>query len=464
MDTNEVHPLKAAAAGGDPREITVRTEKMAFGGQVLARLNRFVVFVDDALPGELVRARIYKKKKDFAFARAVEVLEASPDRVPPTCAWMGNCGGCAFRHCAYAAQLKIKKDVLAEALHGVPGAQELVDDVVASPSSDDYRNKMVYTFGTTPEGEMRLGLHRRGSFIHILPANDCLLQSAASREIVRRTLEMAARLGIPAFHEIKKTPGLRTLTVREARRTGQRMVELLATSDWPGLDEAFSACMEGLADTVYVSRDDNIMGSPTASDRRLVRGEGCLTERLNGLSFRIGPDTFFQSNTEQAEALFRAVREEAVRFGKPETALDLFTGTGPIALHLAAVAGRVYGVENWAPSVAAAKQNRELNGISNAEFLVADVNKAAPPGLPPRADLVVVDPPRPGLSQAAVDWILGRDPDSILYVSCNPTTLARDLKWFAEKAPEYTLRSVRPYDLFPHTFHVETIAHLRRGE
>jgi 23S rRNA (uracil1939-C5)-methyltransferase len=436
---------------------------MAFGGQVVARLNRFVVFVDDALPGETVRVRVYKKKKDFAFARAVEVLEPSPDRVPPTCAWLGDCGGCTFRHCGYAAQLRIKRDVLVEALHGVPGAQERVEDVVPSPETDDYRNKMVYTFGRSLEGELRLGLHRRGSFMHILPAGDCLLQSSASREIVRRTVDLANRLGIPAFHEIKKTPGLRTLMVREARRTGQRMVELLATADYPGLAEAFSDAMSGLADTVYVSRDDNIMGSPTASERRLVRGPGHLVEQLNGLSFRIGPDTFFQSNTAQAEALFRAVREEASRDGAPAVALDLFTGTGPIALHLAAVASRVYGVENWAPSVAAARQNRELNGISNAEFLVADVNKAAPPGLPPRADLVVVDPPRPGLSQAAVDWILGRDPDTILYVSCNPSTLARDLKWFAEKAPGYAIQTVRPFDLFPHTFHVETLVRLRRG-
>ncbi|MBR6021253.1 MAG: 23S rRNA (uracil(1939)-C(5))-methyltransferase RlmD [Kiritimatiellae bacterium] len=449
---------------GKAREIELRTEKMAFGGQALGRVNRFVVFVDDALPGELVRARVYKKKKDFAFARAVEVLEASPDRVAPGCAWSGNCGGCSFRHCAYAAQLRLKREVLQEALHGVRGAAEAVADVVASPETDDYRNKMVYTFGTGPDGELRLGLHRRGSFMNILPANDCLLQSEASREIVRRTLGMAARLGIGAFHEIKKTPGLRTLMVREARATGQRMVELLATADYPGLPEAFSAAMEGLAETVYVSRDDNIQGSPTSSERRLVRGPGVLVEELNGLKFRIGPDTFFQSNTAQAAALFRAVREEAAADGwSPATALDLFTGTGPIALHLASVAERVYGVENWAPSVASARKNAECNGIRNAEFLVADVNKALPPGLPPRADLVVVDPPRPGLSLAAVDWILRMDPRRIVYVSCNPSTLARDLEWFAQKAPQYRVASVRPFDLFPHTFHVETVARLDRA-
>ena len=444
------------------KEIELTIEKMAFGGQAIARADRFVYFVDDALPDEVVRAVVYKRKKDFACARAVEVLKASPDRVAATCPWMGRCGGCALRHCAPAAQARLKHGILVEALHGVPGAQEQVAAVVESPLTDDYRNKMVYSFGETLEGELRLGLHRRGSYIHILPADDCLLQSEASREIVRRTVALANRLGIRAFHEINKAPGLRTLTVREARHTGQRLVELLATAEFPGLAEAFSAEMEGLADTVYVSIDHNPNGAPTASDRRLVRGPGYLVEELNGLRFKIGPDTFFQSNTFQAEALFRAVTEEAGRHGRPAVALDLFTGTGPIALHLAGVADRVYGVENWAPSVAAAKENAEANGIGNVSFQVADVNKALPDGLPTHADLVVVDPPRPGLSNASVDWILRMTPSDILYVSCNPATLARDLKWFAERAPEYVIEAVRPFDLFPHTFHLETLVHLRR--
>lgn len=443
------------------KEIELTIEKMAFGGQAIARADRFVYFVDDALPGEVVKAVVYKRKKDFACARAVEVLKASPDRVPASCPWMGRCGGCALRHCAPAAQARLKHDILVEALHGVPGAQEQVADVVESPLTDDYRNKMVYSFGETLEGELRLGLHRRGSYIHILPADGCLLQSEASREIVRRTVALANRMGIRAFHEINKAAGLRTLTVREARHTGQRLVELLSTADVPGLAEAFDKEMEGLADTVYVSIDHNPNGAPTVSERRLVRGPGYLIEELNGLRFKIGPDTFFQSNTYQAEALFRAVAEEAVRYGRPAVALDLFTGTGPIALQLAKSADRVYGVENWAPSVAAAKENAEANGIGNVSFQVADVNKALPDGLPTHADLVVVDPPRPGLSNASVDWILRMTPADILYVSCNPTTLARDLKWFAERAPEYAIVAVRPFDLFPHTFHLETLVHLR---
>ena len=444
-----------------PQELTVRTEKMVYGGQALARDDRFVVFVDDALPNETVRALLYKKKKKFAFGRAIEILEASPDRVPSDCPWTGDCGGCTSRHCSYPAQLRFKKEVLIEALYGIPGAQELVRDLVPAEQTTDYRNKMVFTFGATLDGELRLGLHRRGSFIHIVPADQCLLQSEGSREILRRVAALAREMGIPAFHEIKKTPGLRTLTIREARNTRQRMVELVTTTPDEDFAARLLAGLDDLADTICYSIDTNIYGSPRPEKRAILKGPGFIEETLNGLRFRIGPDTFFQSNTAQAEKLFTRVRELATLHGRPETALDLFAGTGPIALHLASIAGRVIGAENFVPSVEAAKENLSLNGITNVDMIAADVNDALPPGIPEKVDLVVVDPPRPGLSPDAIAWITKLTPDTILYVSCNPSTLARDLKIFLQTAP-YTLEAIEPFDLFPHTYHMETLALLRR--
>lgn len=443
-----------------PQELTVRTEKMVYGGQALARADRFVVFVDDALPNETVRAVLYKKKKKFAFGRAVEILEAAPERIPSDCPWTGDCGGCTFRHCAYPAQLRFKKEILVEALYGIPGAQELVRDLVPAGQTQDYRNKMVFSFGTTLDGELRLGLHRRGSFIHIIPADTCWLQSEGSREIVRRVAALAREMDIPAFHEIKKTPGLRSLTIREGRHTNQRMVELVTTTPDDELAARLLSDLGGLADTICYSIDTNIYGSPRPEKRALLKGPGFIEETLNGLRFRIGPDTFFQSNTAQAEKLFTRVRELAALHGRPALALDLFAGTGPIALHLAAVADRVIGVENWPPSVEAAKENLALNGITNVEMIAADVNEALPPGIPEIVDLVVVDPPRPGLSPDAIAWITRLHPDTILYVSCNPSTLARDLKLFLQSP--YRLEAIEPFDLFPHTFHMETLALLRR--
>lgn len=444
------------------QEIIVKTEKIVHGGQALARADRFVVFVDDALPGETVRARIYKKKKSFAFARAIEILEPAPERIPSDCAWTGDCGGCTFRHCRYPHQLAFKKQILVDALHGLPDAQAIVQDVVSAPETEDYRNKMVFSFGQTMEGELRLGLHRRGSFIHILPADACHLQSAASREIVRRTVALASEMQLPAFHEIKKTDGLRQLTIREGRHTHQRMVELVTTCDYPGLGERFHAAMEEWADTIILARDANLRGIPRPEARQILKGNGVIEETLNGLRFCIGPDTFFQSNTAQAERLFARLREWVQRTGRPETAMDLFAGTGPIAMHLSAVADRVFGVESWAPSVDAARENILLNHLENVEMVRADVNAAPPPDLPAHADLVVVDPPRPGLSPEAVQWINQRSPSTVIYVSCNPSTLARDLHLFLAEVP-YSIAAVEPFDLFPHTFHLETLVVLQRA-
>ena len=442
-------------------DLVVRTEKIVHGGQALARSDRFVVFVDDALPDETVRAKIYKKKKNFAFGRAVEILEPSPDRIVPNCPWAGDCGGCSFRHAAYPAQLRFKKAVLVEALHGIPEAQNLVADPVPAEAIDDYRNKMVFSFGATLDGELRLGLHRRCSFMHVLPANVCRLQSEASREIVRRVVALANELGVPAFHEIKKTHGLRTLSVREGRGTGQRMVDLVSTIPDDDLAARLVRDLDDLADVVCFSIDSNLHGAPRPDKRAVLKGPGYIEETLNGLRFRIGPDTFFQSNTAQAQAMFARLRELALLDGRPSTALDLYAGTGPIALHLASIADRVVAVESFVPSVSAARENLALNGIGNVDFVAADVNRALPPGMPPSVDLVVVDPPRPGLSPEAVEWILRLDPRTILYVSCNPSTLARDLKLFLQSP--YRVESVEPFDLFPNTYHVETVVRLRRA-
>lgn len=440
----------------------LRTEKIVYQGQALARDSRFVVFVDNALPDETVRVHIYKKKKNFAFARVVEILEPSPDRVEPDCPWAGDCGGCTFRHAAYAAQLRYKKDNLIEALHGLPGARELIRDVVPAPDINDYRNKMVFTFGTSPDGELLLGLHRRGSYRHILPADVCKLQSEASREIVRRVVALANELGVPAFHDKRQPNGLRTLTIREARGTGQRLVELLSTVPDDDLAAGLVNTLDDLADTITFALCTNLQGPPRPERRAILKGTGTIEEVMNGMRFLIDPDTFFQSNTAQAEALFSRLRELAVQSGRPEVALDLFAGTGPIALQLAAVAERVIGVESFPPSVEAARQNIVRNCIDNVDMLAADLNKVRPEGLPARVDLVVVDPPRPGLTPKTIEWMLDLAPAAILYVSCNPAALARDLKPLVDDS--YQLDTIEPFDLFPHTYHIETLVRLNRAD
>jgi 23S rRNA (uracil1939-C5)-methyltransferase len=394
--------------------------------------RRFVVFVDDALPGETVRARIYKKKKKFAFGRAIEVLEASPDRVVPTAPWPATAAGAPSATAAYAAQLRFKKEVLVESLYGIDGAQELVRDVVPADPTNDYRNKMVFSFGATLEGELRLGLHRRGSFIHILPAEVCKLQSAASREIVRRVVALAKDLEIPAFHEIKKTPGLRTLTIREARNTGQRMVELSPPPPTTTSPNA-SSDLDDLADTLCLSLCTNTHGAPRPEKRAILKGPGFIEETLNGLRFRIGPDTFFQSNTAQAETLFARVRELATAStaappppstSSPAPAPSPSTSPPSPTASSASKASRPPSrppAKTW-PSTAS----------RTSTCSPPTSTRPCPPASRNTVDLVVVDPPRPGLSPEAIAWITASRPATILYVSCNPSTLARDLKLFLQ--------------------------------
>ena len=443
-----------------PLELTLQTEKMVHGGQALARDDRFVVFIDNALPNETVTARVYKRKRQFAFARTTEVHVPSPERIPPDCPWAGECGGCSYRHASYDAQLHYKQDILHEALHGIPEAQTVLAPIVAADAINDYRNKMVFTFGTAPDGELVLGLHRRGSFRHILHADVCLLQSEASREIVRRVTALAKEMGVPAFHEIRKTHGLRTLTIREGKHTGQRLVELLSTLPDDDLAGRLVETLDDLADTITFAICTNLQGPPRPEQRAILKGGGVIEETLNGLHFRIDTDTFFQSNTLQAEKLFARLRELATAHERPAVALDLFAGTGPIALHLAELADQVIAVETFPPSMDAALRNRELNQITNVKFIAADVNKALPEGIPDSVDLVVVDPPRNGLSKAAIDWITRLTPKQIIYVSCNPSTLARDLKLFLDSP--YRIESLEPFDLFPQTYHLETITSLIR--
>lgn len=442
------------------REIVVETEKMVFGGQALARHDRFVVFVDGALPDETVRAYLYKRKKNFAFGRVVEVIQASPERVESDCPRVGDCGGCSFRFCRYDAQLTFKKQILAESLYGVPGIDPDTLSLHPSPETLFYRNKMVFTFGATKEGDLRLGLHRKGSFMHIVQADCCMLESPESQEILKRVLALAIELGVPAFHEKYKTPGLRNVIIREGKNTGERLVEVTATDAYPAFSERLLPALDELATTLIFSEDRHVHGPPRPGERTLLKGTGFITETINGLRFQIGPDTFFQSNTHQAERLFHRVLDFATANGTPKTALDLFSGTGPIAMQLSTVADRVYGVENWAPSVEAAKLNLELNGITNVEMIEADVTRGAPANIPLPVDVVVVDPPRPGLEGEAIDWVCACAPKSIVYVSCNPTTLARDLKCFAERG--YHVADIDAFDMFPHTFHMETIVRLTR--
>lgn len=437
-------------------ELELITEKMAAEGVAIARQNRFVIFVDGALPGEKIRAEITQRKRNHAFARVLEVLEPSPHRVTAPCPVFGQCGGCSFQHMDYPAQIAMKRDVLIESLYGVPGVPGIVRESITADSPFYFRNKMVFAFGIQ-NGETVLGLHRKGQWHSVVPAETCMIQSKESNEILRRVLAFVKEHGIAVFDDEKNEGFLRHLVVREGKHTGERMIHLHAVQPHPAFDQ-LPGVVDDLCSTFLASYHRNVPEAAPADKTIVLKGSGQISDRLNQFQFEIGPSTFFQTNTLQAEKLFSVIRAWAAET-KPKNAVDLYAGTGPIGMFLSAVAEKVVCIEARADSVAMAQRNIEFNGLKNIDILCVEAEKAGPDVFPKPTDLIVVDPPRPGLHKRAMQLLFSVNAPNLIYVSCNPATLARDLKLLVEGG--YAVEAIQPVDMFPHTFHIEAVVKLK---
>lgn len=435
----------------------VTVEKVVVGGKALARDNGFVIFIDGALPGEKVVARITLRKKKFAIARIEEILEASSCRREPYCPVFGKCGGCSALHVNYEAQLLLKQEILREALKTVPGGWKKIEPIWGMEQPCFYRNKMEFTFGLNA-GQITLGLHRKGDFRSVVLTDQCLLQSPQSNEILKRTLEFARNRGLSAFDKKSQSGMLRHLTIREGKNTSQRMVHLFATQLHPSFQDLAEE-LQDLTTTFVVSLNRSLADAAQTDRMWVLRGSGIIQEQINGYLFNILPHTFFQTNTVQAEKMFAAIRDWANAI-EPRLALDLYAGIGPIGFHLSSVAKKVLAVEANSAAAAIAEQNLKLNGIRNVSMLCGQVEKGLPSVEKEKLDLVVIDPPRTGLHKKALAKVLALSPPCIFYVSCNPATLARDLNIFWQSG--YEIKKIQPIDMFPHTFHIETLVHLKR--
>jgi len=427
----------------------LRVDSIAHGGRGVARANGYVVFVSGALPGDRVRARLTKAKRDFGEAQAIELLDPSPDRVPDRCLHEGEpCPGAPWQGLPYERQLDEKTEQIDAALRRLGGLDEFeLEPVEPAVQPWRYRNKLEYSFGEG-HGRLALGFHRRGSWADVVDAEDCLLASErnnAARNLVR---EWAQREGIPAYDPRRHTGVLRNLVVREGRRTGQvqtRLVTAPASFAKPPVD------LHTVVDGPGSGTD-----GPTG-----VLGEEFLAEELARLQLRISPSAFFQTNTEMAERLYGIAAEYADLSGR-ERVLDLYCGIGTIGLALARRAGEVWGIETVPEAVADAEENARRNGITNAHFAAADVRLGVRPLLERAGhpDVVVVDPPRAGLSKKVIRRVIECGAPRIVYVSCNPTTLAPNASQLTEAG--YRLRRVKPVDMFPQTPHIECVALLER--
>jgi 23S rRNA (uracil1939-C5)-methyltransferase len=454
-----------AAPLAKDQELELTVESLAYGGNGVARADGFVVFVRRGLPGDTVRARVTKVKRNHAEALATEVITPGPQRVDAPCAHYPACGGCRFQDLAYDAQLEQKHAQVLDALRRLGGIPEppLEPIVPCEPEIFHYRNKLEYSFTRTPTGAA-LGFHKAGRWDEVLDIRKCWLTTDVGNAIRDAVRIWAREEGLEAFEQADGSGYLRHLVVREGRNTGQALVQLVTA---PGEKFERGYFVEVLrrfpeVRSIHWAVNDTpaeVTNLPT----QLLWGEEAIEEELCGLRFRVRPNAFLQTNTAMAERLYALAGEFAELSGN-ETVYDLYCGIGTIGLSLASRSLTVWGVEVSEESVACALENAELNAITNAAFFAGNVGQVLEE-LRDRAgepNVVVVDPPRAGLAGKALRRVGELAAPKLVYVSCNPTTLASDVKTLQSEYG-YRLERARPIDMFPHTPHVETVSLLTRA-
>ena len=434
-------------------------------GSGVGRYKDIAVFVPLAAAGDKLRVQVLKNAKTFGFGRIDKIVAASKDRVPQDCMQFAQCGGCVYRHISYQAELKAKQQRVQDAMERIGGFHDVaLEPIVGAINPNRYRNKAQIPIGRGPGDEIRMGFFASHSH-RIIHCDECLLQPEAFTAAMSAFQEWAHQSGEDVYDEETGKGRLRHLYLREAGATGEVMVCVVVNGNGvhyePQLVEILKEKIPNLKSVIInVNREKTnvVLGKKC----RTVWGSDYITDTLCGLTFHISPMSFYQVNRDQAERLYSIAGEYAGLTGT-ETLLDLYCGTGTIGLSMAKNAARVIGVELIEQAVEDAKKNAEVNSITNAEFLCMDAAKAASmlsnQGVKP--NVVVIDPPRKGCDEDLVQTVSKMAPQRIVYISCDPATLARDLKLFAQKG--YQPQAVTPVDMFPRTAHCEVVALLERN-
>ncbi len=453
---------------------------MAAEGKAIAKKeDGKVVFVENAIPGDVVDVLVEKNKTDYAIGRVTNIKVPSKDRIEPFCKYFEACGGCKWQYLAYEKQLEYKQQIVKDVFQRVGKIENPnLEPILGAEKTQRYRNKMEYTFSHSrwifqheidEEVEFAfrdaLGLHVPKMFQKIVDIDECFLQHSTGDAIRNAVRDFAHKNNFSFYNLFKHTGFLRTLMLRN-NKAGEWMVLLAVSEDRP--NDTF-AILEHLATnfpqitslnwTLNQKKNDSLFDLEINN----YKGKPYITETLESLSFRISPQSFFQTNPYQALELYKIARDYAQLSGN-ELVYDLYTGTGSIAQFVAKNAKKVVGIEEVAPAIADAKLNAQHNNIENCEFLVGDVKNHLNPDFAKeygQPDVLIVDPPRAGLHAKVVENILSIAPKKVVYVSCNPATQARDIKLLTEK---YNLIKMRPVDMFPHTYHIENVALLEIKE
>ena len=440
----------------------IRTE---FPNKGIIDIEGQKVIVKNALEGQVVRFSINKKKRDKIEGRLLEVIEPSPIEQPAACKHFGICGGCRYQNLSYEQQLDLKKRQVEELIEK-SGLSFAIENIYGSPITEGYRNKMEFTFGDEEkDGPLALGMHKKNSFYDIVTLEDCRIVDPDFNVLLQAILKYFKEKGETYFHKIRHEGFLRHLVMRRSVKTGDILINLVTTTQ-SRLDESefvnmiLSQKIDGKVVGILHTLNDNLADVVQSDETKTLYGQDYFYEYLYNMRFKISPFSFFQTNTLGAEVLYDQVREY-VGETKDKLVYDLYTGTGTIAQMLAPVASKVVGVEIVEEAVEAAKKNAVDNHLDNCEFIAGDVLKVVD-NLTQKPDILVLDPPRDGIHPKALRKIINFNVDEMVYVSCKPTSLMRDLLVFKEAG--YEVKRCCLVDMFPGTVHVETVVLLSKGE
>lgn len=450
---------------------------VAAEGKSIARVDDMVVFIPYGAPGDVVNIKLDKKKRSYAEAHIVDMVKPSPDRVTPACEHFGVCGGCKWQHIPYESQLRYKRDQVVDALTRIAKVEiPEVNPTLGSKETFCYRNKLEYTFsckcwitfedlrsGREIADRNALGFHIPGAFDKVLDIKKCWLQDDLSNRIRLFVRQYALAKGYE-FYDIKAQQGLmRTLMVRIASTGEVMLIVVFARPEQEKINDLMGAIAAEFPEITSLLYVVNQKVNDTIADQEVItyRGRDYINEEMEGLQFRIGPKSFYQTNSLQAYELYKVARRMACL--KPDDLVyDLYTGTGTIANFVARQVKKVVGIEYVPEAIADAKLNSEVNGIDNTIFFAGDMKDVLTDGFIAehgRPDVMIIDPPRAGMHEDVVNVILNARPERIVYVSCNPATQARDL---ALMDSLYRVEEVQPVDMFPHTHHVENVVRMTR--
>lgn len=441
------------------KEYVTKILDLTHDGLGVARVEGFAVFVEGALPNEQIRMKIVKVTKNFAYGKLLEIIEPAANRRPVTCENFKKCGGCALCHLSYAGTLEFKRKVVRDSFLRLGHKNVSVEETIGMDEPFAYRNKVQFPVGVSADGKIVTGFYANRTH-DIVPVNDCSIQSRIANKLIANIREFLRDNDISAYDERTQEGFVRHVVIRNSEKTGEVMVILVTKSEKFEQKEDFVEFILGkCSKVVSIIQNVNSKNTNVILGEKNIRlyGKDTIKDYIGEFSFNISPNSFFQVNERQTEVLYNKVLEFADLTGN-ETVFDLYCGIGSISLFLAKKAKRVYGVEVVKPAVQNAKENAKENGITNTVFYCGKAEEVVPKlydeGV--RADVVVVDPPRSGCDRVLIDTILKMKPKRIVYVSCNPGTLARDVALL----DGYEVKRVQPVDMFPWSYHTEVVSYL----